>query len=67
MKPVNFDFSAKSSSTDYSKSNKPTPKSLLAHIGSEKLPVELGIPKNDLFHIFRSTEKFPFSPQVMVS
>ncbi len=34
-KSVNFDFSAKSSSTDYSESNKPTPKSLTC-IGSEK-------------------------------
>ncbi len=48
VKSVNFDFSAKSSSTDYKKSNKPTPKSL-AYIGSEKSPVELGVPKNDLF------------------
>ncbi len=28
VKLVNFDFSAKSSSTDYNKSNKPSPKSL---------------------------------------
>ncbi len=50
-KSYTFDFSAKSSSTDYKESNKPTPKSL-AHIGSEKSLVELGIPKNELFHVF---------------
>ncbi len=64
IKWVNFDFSAKSSSTDYNQSNKPTPKSL-AHIKSEKSLVELGVPKNELFslfHIFRSTEKFTFPP-----
>ncbi len=48
VKAVNFDFSAKSSSTDYNESNKPTPKSL-AQIGSEKLLVELGFPKSELF------------------
>ncbi len=48
MKSVNFDFSAKSSSTVYNGSNKPTPKSRksLAHIGSEKLFIGLGVPKN---------------------
>ncbi len=51
VKLVNFDFSAKSSSTDYNESNKPTLKSL-AHIGSEKSLVELGEPKNELFHFF---------------
>ncbi len=56
--------SVKSSSTDYNDSNKLDPKSL-ALIGSEKLLVELGIPKISyftFFHIFRSTEKFTFSP-----
>ncbi len=48
MKLVNFHFSAESSSTDYNESNKPTLKSL-AHIGSEKSLVELGVPKNELF------------------
>ncbi len=38
---VNFDSSAKSSSTGYNESNKPNPKSS-AHIGSEKSLVELG-------------------------
>ncbi len=56
---VNFDFSAKSSITDYNESNKPTPKSL-AYIGSEKSLVELEVSKNELFHIFCSTEKFTF-------
>ncbi len=39
-------------------------------IGSEKLLVELEVPKNEpfhFFHIFRSTEKFNFSPEAMVS
>ncbi len=49
VKLVNFDFSAKSSSTDYNESNKPTPKSL-AHTGSKKSLVELGVSKNKLFH-----------------
>ncbi len=70
VKSGNFDFSAKLASTDYNESNKPTPKSL-AHIRSEKSIVELGIPENELFHfsfqIFRSTEKFTFSPEAMVS
>ncbi len=48
VKSVSFNFSAKSSNTDYNESNKPTPKSL-AYIGSEKLLVELGVPKNELF------------------
>ncbi len=51
VKLVNFDFGAKSSSTDYNKSNKLTPKSL-AHIRSEKSLVELRLPKNELFHFF---------------
>ncbi len=50
-KSVNLDFSAKLSSTDYNELNKPTLKSL-AHVGSEKLLVELGVPKNELFHFF---------------
>ncbi len=48
VKSVNFDFSAKSSSTDYNESNKPTSK-CLAYIGSEKLLVEM-VPKNELLH-----------------
>ncbi len=51
VKLVNFNFSAKSSSTDYNESNKPTPKSL-AYIGSEKSFVELGVLKNKLFYFF---------------
>ncbi len=62
VKSVNFDFSAKSSSIDYNKYNKPTPK-CLAQIRSEKSLVELGVPKNELFHIFRYTEKFNFYPE----
>ncbi len=49
MKSVNFDFSAKSSSTDYNESNKSIPK-CLAHIGSEKTLVELEVSKNEIFH-----------------
>ncbi len=62
VKSVNFDFGAKSSSTDYNESNKPTPKSL-AHIESEKSLVELGRPKNELFYIFCFTEKFTLLPE----
>ncbi len=51
LKSFRFDFSAKSSSTDYKKLNKPTPKSL-AHIGSKKSLVELGISKNEPFPFF---------------
>ncbi len=51
VKSVNFDFSAKSSSTNYNKSNKSSRKSL-AHVGSEKSLVELGVPKHELFHFF---------------
>ncbi len=47
VKSVNFDFSARSLSTDYNELNKPNPKSL-AHIGSEKSFVELAVPKNEL-------------------
>ncbi len=65
VKSVNFDFSAKSASTDYTQSNKPTLK-FLAHVGSEKSLVELGVPKNELFHIFRSTEEFTFYPEPWV-
>ncbi len=43
--------SVKSWHTDFNESNKPTLKSL-AHIGSEKLLVKLGVPKNKLFHFF---------------
>ncbi len=49
VKSVNFNFRTKLSNTDYNESNKPTPKSL-AHVGPEKLLVELGVPKNELFH-----------------
>ncbi len=58
VQQVNFDFSAKLSSTVYNESKKPTLK-YLAHIGSEKLLVEL-------FHIFHSTEKFTFHPELWV-
>ncbi len=51
VKSVNFDFSAKSSSTDYNKSNKPTLKSL-TRIGFKKSLVELEVPKNELFYFF---------------
>ncbi len=57
-------YSVKLSSTDYNESTKPNPKSL-AYIGSKKSLVELGVPKNELFHFFSnfsSTEKFTFSP-----
>ncbi len=62
VKSINFDFSTKLSSTDYNESNKPTLKSL-DHIGSVKSLVELGVPKNELFHIFRTIEKFIFHPE----
>ncbi len=39
VKSVDFDFSAKLSSTVFNESNKPKPK-FLAHEGSEKLVVE---------------------------
>ncbi len=51
MKLVNFDFSAKLSSTDYNESNKLILKSV-AHMGSEKSDVKLGVPKNELFLFF---------------
>ncbi len=51
--------------TEYNESDKPTPKSL-AHIGSEKSLFDLGVPKNEHFYIFRSTEKFTFHPQLWV-
>ncbi len=47
VKSVNFNFSAKSLSTDYDKSNKLTLKSLCL-IGSEKSLVEHEVPKNEL-------------------
>ncbi len=59
----------KSSSSDYNESNKSNSKSL-AYIGSKKSLVVRGVPKNEFFHffyIFRSTEKFTFSPTAMVS
>ncbi len=43
--------SRKSSITDYNESNKSNPK-CLAHTGYEKSFVELGVPKNELFHFF---------------
>ncbi len=66
VKLVNFEFSVKSSRTDYScnVSNKSNLKSL-AHIGTEKSLVELGVLKNEIFHffhMFRSIKKFTFSP-----
>ncbi len=51
VKLISFDFSAKSSSTDYNESNKPTPK-FLAHIVLKKSLVELGVPRNELFYFF---------------
>ncbi len=51
VKLVNFDFGAKWSSTNYNEWNKPTLKSL-AHVGSKKSLVHLGVPKNELFHFF---------------
>ncbi len=51
VKSVNLDFSAKSSSTDSNKSNKPNLKSL-ANKGSEKSLVELGVPKKKSFFTF---------------
>ncbi len=53
--------SVKSSSTDNNESKKPNLKSL-AYIGSQKSLIELAVAKNELFHIFHSTEKFTFSP-----
>ncbi len=44
VKSVDFDFSAKSSSTVYNETNKPTPK-FPAHTGSEKSRVDLRVPK----------------------
>ncbi len=49
VKLVNSDFSAKLWSTDHNEWSKPTLKSL-AHIGSEKSLVKLGVPKNEFFH-----------------
>ncbi len=66
VKSVNFEFSAKSSSTDY-KSNKPIPKSL-AHIESENSLVEFGVSKYELFHFFTffALLKFTFHPEPWV-
>ncbi len=44
---VNFGFISKLSRTDYNELNKPNPKAL-AHIGSKKSLIELGVPKNKL-------------------
>ncbi len=66
VKLVNLDFCAKLSNTDYNESNKPIQKSV-AHIESEKSFVELVVPKNDLFHIFPSTEEFTFHPEPWVA
>ncbi len=60
VKSVNFDFSAKLSSTYYNESNKPTAKSV-AHTGSEKSLVELGVPKNELFHFFTLVKNLLFT------
>ncbi len=67
-KIINFDFTAKSSSTDCNESNKQTTKSLV-RIVSEKLLVELGIPKNELFHFFTffALLKVYLSPSAMGS
>ncbi len=54
--------SIKSSSTDYNKSNKPNSESV-AHIGSEKLLVELGVPKNELFYVFVLLKSLLFHPK----
>ncbi len=51
VKLVNFDFSAKSSITDYNESNNSTWKSL-PHMRSVKSLIELEVPKNQLFHFF---------------
>ncbi len=48
VESINFDLSAKSSSTDYNESNKPTAMSL-ARIGSEKSLVEFGLQKMSFF------------------
>ncbi len=56
--------SVKSSSADYDEANK-TNLTPLFHIQSEKSLVELEVSKKELFdyfHIFRSIEKFTFSP-----
>ncbi len=65
VKSVNFHFSAKSSSTDYNESNKPTSKSL-ALIGPAKSLIEHGVLKNEYFCIFCATEKFTFHPEPWV-
>ncbi len=64
VKSVDFDFSAKLSSTDYNQPNKPTSKSL-AHIGFENLFIELEVLKNVLFFTslhFSLYRKVYFSP-----
>ncbi len=68
VKLVNFDISAQSSSTGYNESNKPTPKAL-AHIGSEKSIVEVGVPKSELFtySYFSFYWKVYFSPSAVGS
>ncbi len=53
VKSVNFDFSAKLSSTDYNESNKPNLK-YLSQIESQKLLVELGAPKDQLLRKSKS-------------
>ncbi len=61
VKSISFDFNAKSSSTDYNESNKPTLK-FLAHVGPVKSLVELGVPKNELFTFSRFSDLlFPLS------
>ncbi len=65
VKSINFDFGAKFSSTDYNELNKTTPKPL-ARLESEKLLVELVVPKNEFFHLFFSPEKFTFHSESCV-
>ncbi len=65
VKSLDFDLRAKLSSTDYNESNKTTPRPV-AHIGSEKSLIELGVPKSELFNIFCSLKSL-ISPWVMGS
>ncbi len=51
VKSVNFDFSAKLSSTEYNEWNTPNPK-FLAHIRSEKSLVELEVQRMSFFPLF---------------
>ncbi len=66
MKLIDFDFNAKSSSSD-NELNEPNMKSL-TRIRSEKLLVKLRVPKMELFHFFYIfCSKVHFSPRAMVS